>query len=147
MKCAAFFGAYELLSLTIIEGLGSTVLAAAGAVTGGLLAWSLVGLRPRPDARPDRATLGPVLVEAIAGLENTARRQGVALTLEAAQPGPLVHADRDWLRQVVEGLVDNALRHGAPLTRITVAAEAVTGIEIEGSTGRLRLEREAAPAG
>ena len=62
LLCAAFFGAYELLSLTIIEGLGSTVLAAAGAVTGGLLAWSLVGLRPRPDARPDRATLGPVLV-------------------------------------------------------------------------------------
>jgi hypothetical protein len=28
-----------------------------------------------------------------------------------------------------------------------LAAEAVTGIEIEGSTGRLRLEREAAPAG
>lgn len=71
--------------------------------------------------------LGPVLAEAIAGLENTARRQGVALTLEAAQPGPVVHADRDWLRQVVEGLVDNALRHGAPLTRITVAAEAVAG--------------------
>lgn len=66
--------------------------------------------------------LGPVLVEAIAGLENTARRQGVALTVEAEQPGPLVHADRDWLRQVVEGLVDNALRHGAPLTRIRVAA-------------------------
>lgn len=32
----------------------------------------------------------------------------------------LVHADREWLRQVVEGLIDNALRHGAPLSRITV---------------------------
>ena len=69
--------------------------------------------------------LGPVLADAIAGLENTARRQGVALVLDAAQPGPVVHADRDWLRQVVEGLVDNALRHGAPLTRITVAAETI----------------------
>jgi MFS family permease len=62
LLCAAFFGVYELLSLTIIEGLGSTVLVASAALTGGLLAWSLVGLRPRPDARPDRAVLGPGLV-------------------------------------------------------------------------------------
>jgi len=62
LLCAAFFGAYELLSLTIIEGLGSTVLIASVAVTGGLLAWSLVGLKPRPDARPDRAVAGSVLV-------------------------------------------------------------------------------------
>ena len=60
--CAAFFGAFELLSLALIEGLGSTVLVAAGAVTGGLTAWSLVGLRPRPGGRPDPAVLGPGLV-------------------------------------------------------------------------------------
>jgi len=62
LLCAAFFGAYELLSLTIIEGLGSTVLVASAAVTGGLVAWSLAGLRPRPDARPDRAVVGSSLV-------------------------------------------------------------------------------------
>ena len=54
--------AYELLSLALIEGLGSTVLVASAAVTGGLLGWSIVGLRPRPGARPDRAVVGPLLV-------------------------------------------------------------------------------------
>ena len=62
LLCAAFFGAYELLSLALIEGLGSTVLVASAAVTGGLLGWSIVGLRPRPGARPDRAVVGPLLV-------------------------------------------------------------------------------------
>lgn len=67
--CAAFFGCYELLSLALIEGLGATVLVASTAVTAGLLSWSLVGLRPEPDARPDRAVAGPVLVTiAFAGL-------------------------------------------------------------------------------
>lgn len=67
--CAAFFGAYELLSLALIEGLGATVLVASSAVTAGLLGWSLVGLRPQPDARPDRAVAGPALVTiAFAGL-------------------------------------------------------------------------------
>jgi MFS family permease len=59
---AAFFGLYELLSLTVIEGLGSSLLWASVAVTAGLLAWTLAGLRPRPDARPDRAVTGPVLI-------------------------------------------------------------------------------------
>ncbi|MDQ0507222.1 sensor histidine kinase [Xanthobacter agilis] len=61
-----------------------------------------------------------LLEEAVASFEVPARRQRVHLVLEAPAPGPLVHADREWLRQVVEGLIDNALRHGAPLSRITV---------------------------
>ncbi|MFT4295791.1 MAG: hypothetical protein QM582_10310 [Micropruina sp.] len=69
LLCAAFFGVYELLSLALIEGLGSTVLVASAALTGGLVSWSLVGLRPRPDARPDRAAVGTALVVvAFAGL-------------------------------------------------------------------------------
>lgn len=64
--------------------------------------------------------LRPLLEEAALSFEVPARRQRVQLALEAEEPGPLVHADREWLRQVVEGLMDNALRHGAPLTRITV---------------------------
>ncbi|MFG1478282.1 ATP-binding protein [Xanthobacter sp. V4C-4] len=67
--------------------------------------------------------LRPLLAEAVASFATVAQRQGVALTLEAAEPGPLVHADREWLRQVVEGLIDNALRHGAPLRRVTVRQE------------------------
>ncbi|MFT3860972.1 MFS transporter [Micropruina sp.] len=68
LLCAAFFGSYELLSLTIIEALGSTVLVASVAVTGGLLGWSIVGLRPHSDARPDRVVVGAALVCASFGL-------------------------------------------------------------------------------
>lgn len=62
LLCATYFGATELLSLAIVESLGSSILVASIAVTGALLAWSLVGLRPRPDARPDRVVVGAVLV-------------------------------------------------------------------------------------
>ncbi|MDI4656656.1 sensor histidine kinase [Xanthobacter autotrophicus] len=71
--------------------------------------------------------LVPLLADAVAGFESVALRQGVRLRLEAQAPGPLVHADREWLRQVVEGLIDNALRHGGKVTRITLATTTVTG--------------------
>ncbi|WP_454918664.1 ATP-binding protein [Xanthobacter sediminis] len=82
--------------------------------------------------------LRPLLQEAVASFETPARRARVALVLEAEEPGPLVHADREWLRQVVEGLIDNALRHGAPLSRITVrqliAADGIViAVEDDGS--------------
>lgn len=73
--------------------------------------------------------LAPLLADAVAGLEPVARRQGVALVLHAPEPALLVHADREWLRQVVEGLIDNALRHGRPLTRVTVAVAHGTDAE------------------
>ncbi|MFG1180710.1 HAMP domain-containing sensor histidine kinase [Xanthobacter sp. V7C-4] len=69
----------------------------------------------------------PLLADAVAGFETVARRQGVSLTLEVDPPGPLVHADREWLRQVVEGLIDNALRHGGKVTRITLAVATAAG--------------------
>jgi hypothetical protein len=86
---AAYFGMYELLALTVIEGLGATLLWASLAVTGGLLAWTLAGLRPRPDARPDRAVIGTVLVLAgtLALLATTVWASGVvaiALVVAAA---------------------------------------------------------------
>jgi signal transduction histidine kinase len=72
-------------------------------------------------------SLLPVLTESVEGLASAARNRGVVLALE---PGPAdveARADPDWLRQVVEGLVDNALRHAAGATRVTVALEAVEG--------------------
>lgn len=62
--CAAFFGCYELLSLAVVAGLGASLWWSSVALTGGLLAWSLAGLRPRPHARPDRALVGIALVAA-----------------------------------------------------------------------------------
>lgn len=77
--CAAFFGVYELLAVTTLEAAGGTLLWAAVALTGGLLAWSIAGLRPRPDARPDRPLLGSVLVAISAG---------VVVVALAGSPGP-----------------------------------------------------------
>lgn len=60
--CAAFFGMYELLALAVVEGLDRSLWWASASLTGGLLGWSIAGLRPRPAARPDRALVGVVLV-------------------------------------------------------------------------------------
>ncbi|MFS8036297.1 ATP-binding protein [Xanthobacter sp. AM11] len=65
--------------------------------------------------------LAPLLAEALSAFEGVARRSGVRLVLEASPPGVVVHADREWLRQVIEGLIDNALRHGGPPGRIVLA--------------------------
>lgn len=62
LLCAGFFGLFELLAAAIVSGLGASLTVAAGAVMAGLVAWSLAGLRPRPDARPDRVTFGALLV-------------------------------------------------------------------------------------
>lgn len=60
--CAGFFGLYELLAAAIVSGLEAPLLVAAAAVMAGLVAWSVTGLRPRPDARPDRVVAGTALV-------------------------------------------------------------------------------------
>ncbi|QRG08173.1 HAMP domain-containing protein [Xanthobacter dioxanivorans] len=74
--------------------------------------------------------LAPLLAEAVASFEVAARRQNVALRLDAGADEVVVHADREWLRQVVEGLIDNALRHGGALHSITVTCAAA---ELDGA--------------
>lgn len=71
--------------------------------------------------------VAPLLAEAVASFEAVARRQNVTLRLEGPPEDVIVHADREWLRQVVEGLIDNALRHGAPVRTIAVTHAAVAG--------------------
>lgn len=66
LVCAAFFGLYEVLSVIMLEGLGRTLVWSSAAVTGSLFAWALVGLKPRPHARPDVVVVGSVLI--LAGL-------------------------------------------------------------------------------
>lgn len=88
--CAAFFGAYELLSLAVIEGFSFTVVWASAVLMAGLIAWSLAGLRPRPDARPDRAIVGMLLavVATIAlAVTVTAASGLIAIVLSVAAAG------------------------------------------------------------
>ena len=80
--------------------------------------------RLRPDADID-------LVETVAHAVDAARpafvADGIALTLEAPD-GPLsVRGDRDELVQVVENLVENALRYGGSGGRVHVAVERRAG--------------------
>ncbi|KAB1080385.1 sensor histidine kinase [Methylobacterium soli] len=62
-----------------------------------------------------------VLAEAVENAGSEAARRRVALALEPGDRDIEILADPEWLRQVVESLIDNALRHAAGLTRVTVA--------------------------
>jgi hypothetical protein len=62
LVCAAYFGMYELLSLTVVEGLGESVVWASVAISAALVAWSVVGLRPMPKARVDVVVVGTALL-------------------------------------------------------------------------------------
>ncbi|MDP4022272.1 HAMP domain-containing sensor histidine kinase [Methylobacterium sp. NEAU 140] len=77
----------------------------------------------------DRRPLGlaAVLAEAVDNMASEAARRRVGLTLDPGTADVECLADREWLRQTVESLVDNALRHAAGLTRVTVALAAAPG--------------------
>ncbi|WP_232629414.1 sensor histidine kinase [Methylobacterium sp. Leaf118] len=71
------------------------------------------------DPRPVSAVA--VASDAVDDLASEAARRRVELILE---PGPRdieLNADPEWLRQVIESLIDNALRHATGLTRVTVS--------------------------
>ncbi len=52
-----------------------------------------------------------------------ARRHQLELTLALPQTAGDIVADGDWIRQVVEGLIDNAIRHAKGATHIEVRLE------------------------
>lgn len=71
----------------------------------------------------EEISLNAVLEEAIDGFARHAARRGIALTLVHGPTDPLVLADREWLRQVVEGLIGNAFEHAKGATRIELRGE------------------------
>lgn len=77
----------------------------------------------------DRRLVGAasVLAEAVDNSASEAARRRVALDFDPGARDIELMADREWLRQVVESLIDNALRHAAGLTRVTVALAEGTG--------------------
>ncbi|KAA2237494.1 sensor histidine kinase [Salinarimonas soli] len=88
------------------------------------------------DLRP--VSLLPILSEAVEGFASLARSRGVALAFEPAPADVEVRGDPEWLRQIVEGLIDNALRHAAGATRINVALATL------GSTARISVTDDGA---
>ncbi|SFH95793.1 sensor histidine kinase [Methylobacterium brachiatum] len=77
------------------------------------------------DKRP--LGLASVLAEAVDNMGSEAARRRVALSLDPGSQDVECLADREWLRQTVESLVDNALRHAKGLTRVEVALSAEPG--------------------
>ena len=73
------------------------------------------------------AALAPLLAAAVESAEAAARRKGVALCLDLQAPEAQALADGEWIRQIVEELIDNALRHAAGATAITVSLDATAG--------------------
>src|SRR5207237_8960847 len=55
--------------------------------------------------------LGALAGEVVRRTEPVARERGVALSIRAGDPGPVVEADPDRLQQVLLILVDNAIKH------------------------------------
>ena len=86
----------------------------------------------------DRRVVGAVavLAAAVEGAGSEAARHRVALTLEPGDRDVELHADPEWLRQVVESLIDNALTHATGLTRIVVALD---GRACVGSRARITI--------
>lgn len=67
-----------------------------------------------------RVGLSRILREAVESYAPVARRHKLAIELDLpAAPGDVV-ADGDWIRQVVEGLIDNAVRHAKGATTIRI---------------------------
>jgi two-component system OmpR family sensor kinase len=72
-----------------------------------------------------------IVDEAVESFAAEARRRGVLLERRPASADPEVVADREWLRQVIEILIENALRHASGATRIVVAVrQSSAGAEI-----------------
>ncbi|GBD48462.1 sensor histidine kinase [Methylopila sp. Yamaguchi] len=74
-------------------------------------------------------SVNDLVAAARASLEPNARARGVALTAELPPFDLQVEADADWLRQVVEALIANALRHTAYGGTVRV----IGGIDSEGA--------------
>ena len=68
-----------------------------------------------------------VVRRAVAAHKDAARRSGVALDSDTAEGLPEINGDPDRLSQVMDNLLDNALRHTPSGGRITVSAEAEGG--------------------
>ena len=66
-----------------------------------------------------------MLEEARDGIEGLARSRSISVAVEAAGPDLLAAADRDWLRQVIEGLLSNAIRHSPPGSTVRLAARSI----------------------
>lgn len=75
--------------------------------------------------------LGQLVQQTISSLILQVQARGLAVSLEANPPDPLVRADADRLRQVLLNLLDNAIKFSRPGGAITVKIERSAGEMIQ----------------
>jgi signal transduction histidine kinase len=80
-----------------------------------------------PPARSEQVDLSELADTAVVAL--AARFPGVTAALRAPQIGPLVNAEAESLRMMLDNLLDNAALHGRPDGKIEVVIEASTSGE------------------
>lgn len=72
------------------------------------------------DLHRSRADLEQVAADAVAGETATARRRNLKLAHDASGHALPVRGDHDWLRQIISGLIMNALKYAPGSDRIEV---------------------------
>jgi two-component system OmpR family sensor kinase len=81
-----------------------------------------------------QTSLRAICCSAIEAFEGSTRRKDVAIVLEPSAIDVVAKGDAEWLRQVVEGLIDNAMRHAKGASIISLAC----GSDEQGATLSVR---------
>ena len=74
-------------------------------------------------APTDAVALAPLIDHTLQSAHRMAEQRSSALVREVADDLPLVAADRSQILQLLDNLVENALRYGEPGTPVTVSAD------------------------
>ena len=74
-----------------------------------------------------RVVLQAVCASAIEAFEGATKRKDVAVRLEPSEADVSVEGDFEWLRQIVEGMIDNALRHATGATLVSLRCRTSEG--------------------
>jgi len=79
------------------------------------------------ELRFERVTLQTVCASAIEAFEGSTKRKDIAIVLAPSKADVVVEGDAEWLRQVVEGLIDNAMRHAKGASTVSLSCELEAG--------------------
>ena len=71
-------------------------------------------------APTSRVALGPLIEQVADALELRASERGMRLSLQLPDDLPVVNGDEDELAQVLQNLIDNAIKYGRPQSEITI---------------------------
>ena len=81
--------------------------------------------------------LAAVCRSAVDAFEGATKRKDIALRLEVLDDEAIVEGDFEWLRQIVEGMIDNAFRYADGATRVSLLCRrdgrhAILGVSDDG---------------